>query len=85
MMRTSREWECGEWTFVELINSHSEAPPIYGFYIKDNTGKYSELYASLDEAMVSAVGEKYTGRRMAGGAGTDTAAGWFMHMIGARQ
>ena len=36
MMHTSREWKCGEWTFVELINfSYEDDPPLYGFYTKD--------------------------------------------------
>lgn len=46
---------------------------------KPNTG---EWFASLDRAMIAAIGEKYTGPRGAGGTGVGTAADWFARMIG---
>lgn len=46
---------------------------------KPNTG---EWFASLDRAMIAAVGGKYTGPRGAGGTGVGTAADWFARMIG---
>lgn len=43
------------------------------------------VYLSLDHCIVSAVGQKWTGPRGAGGQAVDTAAGWFMRMIGAAE
>jgi hypothetical protein len=80
----TQTWTVGEYTFTEHTDHgfpSFEGESLYKFEINGEAS--SELYASLDEAMVAAVGEKYTGPRGAGGAGVDTAAGWFMRMIGA--
>lgn len=84
-----------DWTFYEVTNhgftGELADKPLYGFVVGEpeisGLGgiKFGELYPSLDHALVAAVGEKYTGQRGAGGTGVDTAAGWFMRMIGAGQ
>lgn len=77
--------QVGPWTFWE-IRDHAfkgdlAGKPLYEF--EANGTLSGEWFDSLDMAMVSAIGEKWTGRRGAGGTGVDTAAGWFMRMIGA--
>ena len=93
-MRYEIVGEIRDWTFYEVtghgFTGELADKPLYGFTVgKVKTPKgqpeMDELYPSLEHAMVSAVGEKYTGPRRAGGSGTDTAAGWFMRMIGADQ
>ena len=79
--------QVGPWTFFEIRN-HSFGGdllglPLYEFEVNGRREPGAEMYADLDTAIVSAVGEKYTGQRGAGGTGVDTAAGWFMRMIGA--
>ena len=72
--------EVGEYTFYtqeEIVGG-----VLWSFDIAGHD-RNPELYASLDHAMVAAVGEKWTGRRGASGTAVDTAAGWFMRMIGA--
>lgn len=54
---------------------------VFAFVLPDGT-KSGEYYGSLEMAMVAAVGQKYTGRRGAGGEGVGTAADWFAKMIG---
>jgi hypothetical protein len=83
-MRTTNRWIVGDYTFTEHADHgfpSFEGQPLYKFLIGEKTG--AEMYTSLDEALVAAVGEKYTGPRGAGGSGVDTAAGWFLKMIGA--
>lgn len=93
-MRYPNRWEIGEWTFFQVEEhgfDHVNGAPLYGFGDGSTrkTGAlagqpaFGELYETLEHAMVAAVAEKYTGRRGAGGTGVDTAAGWFMRMIGA--
>jgi hypothetical protein len=76
----------GEYTFYE-VTKHGftgyKDVPLYKYSIGKRMS--IECFETLDEAMVAAVGAKYTGERGAGGSGVDTAAGWFMRMIGARQ
>lgn len=80
--------QVGEWTFYE-ITGHSFTgdlvdKPLYEFEVAGDgqtTGR--EMFLSLDEALVQAVGAKWTGPRGAGGTGVGTAADWFMAMIGA--
>jgi hypothetical protein len=83
-----------EWTFYEVTDHGFTGEltdrPLYGFAVgkvetPKGSPKLGELYASLEHAMVAAVGEKYTGPRGAGGTGVGTAADWFMRMIGADQ
>jgi hypothetical protein len=75
----------GPWTFYEIqhhgFKGDLSGMPLYEF--EANGTLSGEWYDSLDMAIVSAVGEKWTGRRGAKGTGVDTAAGWFMRMIGA--
>jgi hypothetical protein len=84
----------GQWTFYQVTNHDFGGElayrPLYGFAVgKVETmrgePKLGELYASLEHAMVAAVGEKYTGPRGASGTGVSTAADWFMRMVGADQ
>jgi hypothetical protein len=90
-MRFPNRWTVGQWTFYE-IEDHGFTGDLAGRSLfafgdgsEDDRGrpKFGEMYASLDRAMVAAVGEKYTGPRGAGGRGVGTAADWFMKMIGA--
>lgn len=90
-MTYPNRWVVGEWTFWE-IEGHGFSDiegPLYSFTVGlpgvGQQPRFTELYESLDEAMVAAVGEKYTGRRGAGGTAVGTAADWFMEMIGARR
>lgn len=85
-MRTNCRWVVGEYVFIEHEDNRGEfGEPGKLFYrfTREGARDNSELYPSLDHALVAAVGEKYTGPRGAGGSGVDTAAGWFMKMIGA--
>lgn len=100
-MRISSIWTCGEWNFLEVTNDReggylygfelnrvgtpAEDYRHLGRVRSTDRGLPTELYTTLDEAMVAAVGEKYTGRRGAGGTAVGTAADWFMKMIGAKQ
>lgn len=89
-MRVANYWEMGEVTFYQFeghgFESH-EGRPLFGYGNGEVSSlgipKTGELHAGLDRAMVAWVAEKYTGARGAGGTGVDTAAGWFMRMIGA--
>jgi hypothetical protein len=69
----------------EFFAQHGWGPgagvTVYGFKIDGDGG--SELFHSLDHAIASAVGERHTGPRGAGGTAVGTAADWFMRMIGA--
>lgn len=82
----SNVWTVGEYEFREFTKHPFDSidGPVYTFTIGGQKRRYDEAYESLDEALVAAVGEKYTGPRGAGGSGTDTAAGWFLRAIGAR-
>jgi hypothetical protein len=93
-MRISARWTVGEWTFYQVddhgfTGQRGDDRPFYGFStgpeVLNRMGlpKFGELYATLEYAMAAAIAEKYTGPRGAGGSGVDTAAGWFMRMIGA--
>lgn len=93
-MRYPNRWTVGEWTFFQVENHGFTGEladrPLYGFAVGEvetprGEPKLGELYHCLEHAMVAAVGEKYTGRRGAGGTGVGTAADWFMRMIGAYQ
>lgn len=95
-MKYPNRWTVGEWTFYQVIDhgfgGEHEDKPLYGFTTDKplhagpfEPPKLGELYPSLEHAMVAAVGEKYSGRRGAGGTGVGTAADWFMRMIGADQ
>lgn len=85
-MPASNRWTVGEYTFTEHTEHgfpDFEGKPLYKFEI--NGKRSMEMYPSLDEALVAAVGEKYTGPRGAGGSGVGTAADWFLRMIGAER
>jgi hypothetical protein len=82
--------QLGDWTFWAWDGHPFEAHEGKTLYAyepvrkpgepgKPNTG---EWFASLDRALIGAVGEKYTGPRGAGGTGVGTAADWFARMIG---
>ena len=79
--RTVRAWSVGEYTFTEIeLWRDDEWKTYFAFTIDDKTN--FELYATLDKALIAAVGEKHTGPRGAGGSGVATAADWFAKMIG---
>lgn len=85
MSRVIGEIEVGPYTFFAVVDhgfSDYKGEILWRFAIDGQKGS-SELYPDLDYVMVAAVGQKYTGSRGAGGTGVDTAAGWFMRMIGA--
>ena len=82
--RITNAWRIGPYVISE-IEGHgwpSIPGPIYRFEI-DGQERNHEAYETLDHALASAIGERWTGRRGAGGFGVDMAAGWFMRMIGA--
>lgn len=92
-MKYARIGILAKWSFYE-VTDHGfpqwEGKPLYGFTTDEPvhagpsiSPELGELYASIEHAMVAAVGEKYTGPRGASGTGVNTAAGWFMRMIGA--
>jgi hypothetical protein len=83
--------QLGDWTFWAWdghpFTGENEGRTLYAYepvsnpgdVVKPNTG---EWFTSLDRAMIAAVGEKYSGKRGAGGEGVGTAADWFARMIG---
>lgn len=79
-MRLTDAWTVGEYEFTE---HDDKGRKLYSFTIGAAKRSVPEFYASLDEALVAAVGEKWTGPRGAGGSGVGTAADWFLRMIGA--
>lgn len=83
MERVTNAWRVGPYVFSEIEGHgfHSIPGPVYRFEI-DGRAANHEAYADLDQALASAVGERWTGPRGAGGSGVDTAAGWFLTMIG---
>jgi hypothetical protein len=86
MYRIVERWIVGDYTMFEVRMNHS-GDTLYGFSIGNTVAdrdkpQGSELYVSLDMAMIACIGEKYTGPRGANGRNVDTAAGWFAKMIG---
>ena len=94
-MRVTNYWELPGLGTVYEIEGHGFTGPeydgkplyAYGKGEHDDRGrpKVGEYHRSLDRALISAVGEKYTGPRGAGGTGVGTAADWFARMIGMDQ
>lgn len=87
MARTERipdRWTVGPYEF-QAVENHGfpepEYPPVMYRFKIDGVSN-SELYRTLDRAIVSAIGQKHTGPRMASGGGTGTAADWFCVMVG---
>jgi hypothetical protein len=82
--------QIGDWTFWGWDGHPFEAHQgntLYAYEKVSDPGepgkpKTGEWFASLDRALIGAVGEKYTGPRGAGGTGVGTAADWFARMIG---
>jgi hypothetical protein len=74
----------GPYTFEEVEGHGFSSTPgsMWRFRIEDKRDNHT-YYATLDHALASAVAERWTGPRGAGGAGVGTAADWFMAMIGA--
>lgn len=90
--RYTDRWTVGQWTFYQVENHGFSGQPEHlyaygptGSVLSNGRPETGEFYQSLEHAMVAAVGEKYTGKRGAGGTGVATAADWFMRMIGADQ
>lgn len=94
-MRATMLAQLGDWTFWEVWDHGFTGPeydgkPLFGYEKVRDPGepgkpKIGEFHRSLDRAIISAVGEKYTGPRGAGGSGVGTAADWFARMIGMDQ
>lgn len=92
-MRYTNRWTLPEVTFYQVEDHGFEVykdRPLYAYGKPNDTNdrgipRIGELFASLDRALVSWVGEKYTGPRGAGGTGVGTAADWFARMIGMDQ
>lgn len=78
MFRMVKNWQVGDYTISQHEHNGQE---LYAFTLTDGD-QIHEYYDSLDMALIAMVGEKYTGRRGAGGEGVGTAADWFARMIG---
>jgi len=79
----NRTWTVGEYVFQEVETDWAgERRTFYRFGV-DGLPRSNELFDSVEHAIVSAIAEKYTGRRGAGGTAVGTAADWFMRMVGA--
>ena len=91
-MRVTNYWELPGLGTVYEIEGHGftgpeyDGKPLYAYgkgeHHEDGRPKVGEYHATLDRALVAAVGEKYTGPRGAGGTGVGTAADWFCRMVG---
>ena len=83
--RIDHAWVVGPYTF-QAVSRHGfpepEYPPVMYRYHIDGKRVDSEMYASLDRALVSAVGARHLGPRSAAGPGVGTPADWFCVMIG---
>lgn len=79
----SQWWTVGPYRFEE-VDSHPfdqvTSGPMYRFAIDGKIS--SEMFESLDRAMVAAIGERRMGPRGAAGNAVGTAADWFCLMIG---
>lgn len=92
-MRYTNRWTLPGVTFYQVEGHGFEMygdRPLYAYGKPDDMNdrgvpKTGELFVSLDRALISWVGEKYTGPRGAGGTGVGTAADWFARMIGMDQ
>lgn len=74
----------GPYTFEEVAgHGFSDHPGTMWRFTITGMRDNSTYFPTLDHALVSAVGERWTGPRGAGGSGVGTAADWFMAMIGA--
>ncbi len=81
--RINRTWTVGEYAFQEVDTAWGGERRTFYRHATEGLERSNELFDSLEHAIVSAIGEKYTGRRGASGSGVGTAADWFMRMIGA--
>jgi hypothetical protein len=82
-VRIDQWWTVGPYRFEEVVDhpfSKITSGPMYRFVIDGKIS--SEMFESLDRAMVAAVGERRMGPRGAGGNAVGTAADWFCVMIG---
>lgn len=81
--RVDQWWTVGPYRFEELVEhpfNKISSGPMYRFAIDGKIS--SEVFESLDRAMVAAVGERAMGPRGAAGNAVGTAADWFCVMIG---
>lgn len=82
--RVDHRWTVGPYTF-EAVSRHGFPPEypevMYRFKIQGQRMD-NEVFASLDRALVAAVGARHMGPRSASGPGVGTAADWFCVMIG---
>lgn len=65
-MRITQSWRVGEYLFTQHRDhglKDYEGKSLYGFKIDGKESQGNELYASLDEAIAEAIGQKHTGPR----------------------
>lgn len=82
-MRVDQWWTVGPYRFEQVVDHAFDkitSGPMYRFAIDGKIS--SEMFESLDRAMVAAVGERSMGPRGASGNAVGTAADWFCVMIG---
>jgi hypothetical protein len=78
-------WVIGPYTISEVAG-HGFAGYDGSLFTAEIEGRSPshEMYECLDHALAEVIGRRWTGPRGAGGGGVDTAAGWFLSMIGAK-
>ena len=81
--RKTKVGEVAGFEFFE-VDGFAGYDKLYQFAV---AGEEPDLFCweSLDRAVVEAIGQKYTGVPGAMGPGVDSAAGWFMKMIGSEK
>jgi hypothetical protein len=81
-VRVDQWWTVGPYRLEEVVDHPFDkitSGPMYRYAINGKIS--SEMFESLDRAIVAAVGERHMGPRGAGGNAVGTAADWFCKMI----
>jgi hypothetical protein len=81
--RVDQWWTVGPYRIEEVVGHpfrEITSGPMYRFAIDGKVS--SEMFESMDRALVAAVGERHMGPRGASGNAVGTAADWFCVMIG---
>jgi hypothetical protein len=82
-VRVDQWWTVGPYRLEEVVDHPFDkitSGPMYRYAINGKIS--SEMFESLDRAIVAAVGERHMGPRGAGGNAVGTAADWFCVMVG---
>ena len=82
-MRVDQWWTVGPYRLEEVVDHPFDkitSGPMYRYAIDGKIS--SEMFESLDRAIVAAVGERHMGPRGASGNAVGTAADWFCVMVG---